>query len=207
MKVRRKSDQSEWMPVSVGTIMSSRHLEVVMNGPAIGLGRSIRRAFRAFTVGWFVSSVLGNCIPVSAAPQSAEHGSSARDLIQEGEALVRQGRLAEAEAVLDGAESLSPTDVEMLTLLDKIKGRLDQFPEAVTLFQRVIQLSPNSAEGYVNLATAHLNRGRILDDLRREREAAAEFALARRFAPNDLDVYYYWSLVEHAEGNCKKHFH
>ena len=202
-----------------------------MNGPAIGLSRSIRRAFSVFMVGWFVSSVLGNCIPVSAAQQSAEHGSSARDLFQEGEALVRQGRLAEAGAVLDRAESLSPTDVEMLTLLGKIKGRLGQFPEAVTLFQWVIQLSPNSAEAHINLAiafsdagalpkaledtsrslvidpnlaTAHLNRGRILDDLRREREAAAEFAVARRFAPNDPDVYYYWSFVEHAEGHFAK---
>jgi tetratricopeptide (TPR) repeat protein len=132
---------------------------------------------------------------------------------------------------LDRAESLSPTDVEVLTLLGKIKGRLGQFPEAVTLFQRVIQLSPNSAEAHVNLAIAfydagalpkaleetsralvidpnleiaHLNRGRILDDLRREPEAAAEFAAARRLTPNDPDVYYYWSFVERAEGHFVK---
>ena len=52
--------------------------------------------------------------------------------------------------------------------------------------------------------TAHLNRGRILDDLHREPEAAAEFAAARRLNPNDFDVYYYWSFVEHAEGNLAK---
>jgi len=141
--------------------------------------------------------------------------------------LVEQGRLAEAESALDKAANLSPKDSSVLTLLGKVKGRLGQFPEAIALFQRVIQLHPNSAEAHVNLAiafsdagvlpkaleettkalaidpnlaSAHLNRARILDDLKREREAAAEFAVARKLSPSDPDVYYYWSFVEHAAG-------
>lgn len=202
-----------------------------MNGPAFEQNRGGGGPRRVAFTAWLVPSVLSVSFLVSAVSQSGAHISSAKDLLEEGETLVRQGRLAEAEAVMDRAETLSPTDVDVLTLLGKIKGRLGQYPEAVTLFQRVIHLSPKSAEAHINLAialsdagalpkaleetskalaidpnlaTAHLNRGRILDDLHREPEAAAEFAAARRLNPNDFDVYYYWSFVEHAEGNLAK---
>lgn len=172
--------------------------------------------------------ILGLCSLASAVPASDLHGSSGNELFDQGQTLVQQGRLAEAEAALDRAESISPNDSRILTLLGKVKGRLGQFPEATALFQRVIQLSPHSADAHVNLAivlsdsgalpsaleetgkaiaidpnlaSAHLTRARVLDDLKRWPEAKAEFAVACRLAPDDPDGYFYWSLVEREERN------
>ena len=43
----------------------------------------------------------------------------------------------------------------------------------------------------LGLAIAHLNRARILDDMRRDREAGDEFALAARLAPGNPGCYFY----------------
>jgi tetratricopeptide (TPR) repeat protein len=54
------------------------------------------------------------------------------------------------------------------------------------------------------LAIAHLNRARILDDMKQDREAGDEFALAARLAPGNPDCYFYWSFAERAQGNFAK---
>lgn len=175
-----------------------------------------------------VLCILGLWSLVFAVSASGLHDSSADELFAHGQTLVQQGRLAEAEVTLDRAESISPNDSRILTLLGKVKGRLGQFPEAKALFQRVIELSPQSADAHVNLAivlsdsgalpnaleetgkaiaidpnlaAAHLTRARVLDDLKMWPEAEAEFALACRLAPDDPDGYFYWSLVEREERN------
>jgi len=136
--------------------------------------------------------------------------------------LASQGRLAEAEIPLAQAAALAPTNLEILTFLGKVQGRLRQYPEAVTDFQRIIQLQPNSSENHLNLAialadadqldaalaethtaitlaptsaAAHLNRARLLDDLHRINEADAEFRIASRLAPENPDTVFYWALL------------
>jgi tetratricopeptide (TPR) repeat protein len=145
--------------------------------------------------------------------------------------LIREGRLAEAEVFLQKAVQASPEDVSLLTLLGKIKGRMREYPDAIAIFQRVIQLSQKSADAHVDLAiaysdagafpkaldetskalaidphsaAAHLNRGRILDDLKRGQDADAEFAQACQLAPGNPDGYFYWSFVERGQGNFAK---
>jgi tetratricopeptide (TPR) repeat protein len=49
-----------------------------------------------------------------------------------------------------------------------------------------------------------LNRARILSDMKEDREAGDEFALAARLAPVNPDCYFYWSLAERAQGNFTK---
>jgi tetratricopeptide (TPR) repeat protein len=147
-------------------------------------------------------------------------------LLEEGRKLLRAGRLAEAELVLDRAEKLAPSDSVILTLDAKVKGRLGEYDRAVALLKRVTQLTPRSAQGHVDLAIAladssdlnsaleetakaisltptlaiaHLNRARLLSDLNRDREAHDEFALAARLAPNNPDCYFYWSYAERAQ--------
>jgi tetratricopeptide (TPR) repeat protein len=46
---------------------------------------------------------------------------------------------------------------------------------------------------------AHLNRARILADLHRNTEAAEEFAISRKLAPDNPDVFFYWALLEREE--------
>ena len=167
---------------------------------------------------------------VSGLAQSSQNDSF-NDVLRLGQDLAKQGRLAEAEVALEKAGRLSPQDTQVMTLLGKVKGRLSEFPAAIVLFQRVVDLKPKSADAHLNLAivysdagelahaleetsmvlaidpnlaAAHFNRARILDDLKREKEAGAEFAKACGLTPNDADCFFYWSFVERAEGNFAK---
>jgi len=161
----------------------------------------------------------------------AEPAATSGELLEQGRRLLEAGKLAEAELVLDRAEKLAPSDLAILTLDAKVKGRLGEYSSAVTLFKRVIQLTPKSAQAHVDLAialadsgdlesalaetataipiapglaVAHLNRARILDDMKQDREAGEEFALAARLAPGNPDCYFYWSFAEREQGNFTK---
>jgi tetratricopeptide (TPR) repeat protein len=168
---------------------------------------------------------------VSAAAQTPPAPAAADESVRSAQALLAQGRLAEAEVELEKARALSPNDTQLLTLLAKLEGRLGKPQEAIALLQRVAKLKPRSAEAHLDLAIvysdagmleqglqetakalaldphlapAHLNRARILDDLKREPEARAEFTTACRLLPNDSDCFFYWSFAEHALGDFAK---
>ena len=100
----------------------------------------------------FAASLVAVC-PAQTHGQSADP-AKARQLILEGQELASQGRLAEAETVLVQAESSNPHDVELLTLLAKVKGRLGQPEEAAAIFRRIVQLRPKVAENQLYLAIA-----------------------------------------------------
>jgi tetratricopeptide (TPR) repeat protein len=166
---------------------------------------------------------------ICAAAQRATPSSS--ELLDQGRKLLKAGKLAEAELVLDRAEKLAPSDPVILDLDAKVKGRLGEYASAVALLQRVIRVTPQSAQAHVDLAIAladsgdlnnaltetataisiapalaiaHLNRARILRDMNQDREAGSEFALAARLAPSNPDCYFYWALGERAQGNFTK---
>jgi tetratricopeptide (TPR) repeat protein len=176
-------------------------------------------------------SVLCLGLLASGVAQSNQTFSAANEPLSSGQALLMQGRIAEAEVELEKARSLSPNDCQLLMLLAKVKGRLGKSQEAIALFQRVAELRPKSAEAHLDLAIvysdagmlaqgleetskalaldphlapAQLNRARILDDLHREQEARAEFTTACRLLPNDSDCFFYWSFVERALGDFAK---
>ena len=162
---------------------------------------------------------------------AAETAPTSSELLEQGRKLLEAGKLAEAELVLDRAEKLAPSDPLILTLDAKVKGRLGEYSTAVALLKRVIRLTPQSAQADVDLAIAladsgdlnsalaetataisiapalaiaHLNRARILSDMKEDREAGDEFALAARLDPVNPDCYFYWSLAERAQGNFTK---
>jgi tetratricopeptide (TPR) repeat protein len=155
----------------------------------------------------------------------------ARQLLLDGQELASQGRIAEAETPLLQAASLSPKEIDVLTLLAKVQGRLGEHAEAVALFRRVVAMRPRVAENHLNLAIAladsgqlpaalaetsaalalaprsasvHLNRARILADLHRNQEAQSEFALASKLDPENPETLYYWALLEHDEAHLAK---
>jgi tetratricopeptide (TPR) repeat protein len=162
----------------------------------------------------------------------AQQGASlSSGLLDQGRKLLEEGKLAEAELVLDRAEKLAPSDSVILTLDAKVKGRLGEYASAVALLKRVIGLIPQSAPAHVDLAIAladsgdlnsalaetataisiapalaiaHLNRARILSDMNQDGEARDEFALAARLDPGNPDCYFYWSFGERAQGNFTK---
>jgi tetratricopeptide (TPR) repeat protein len=162
---------------------------------------------------------------------AAEPTPTSKGLLEQGNKLLEAGKLAEAELVLDRAEKLAPSDSVILTLDAEVKGRLGEYSSAVALLERVIRLTPKSAQAHVNLAIAladsndldnalaetttaisiapglgiaHLNRARILYDLRQDQKADDEFALAARLTPGNPDCYYFWSLSQRAQRNFAK---
>jgi tetratricopeptide (TPR) repeat protein len=203
-----------------------------MNGVTCNKGAPIaRRLRRTRHAGWLAAFLFASHSLCCGAAQAGAQAPSVHELFEHGQTLAREGRLAESEVLLEKAANLSPDDRAILTLLAKVKSRLSEFPSAISLFQRVIALNPQSAEAHVDLAialsdsgdlpkaleetaralaidprlpSAHLNRARILDDLRREPEAEEEFSIARKLAPNDPEVCYYWSFVERAMGHFDK---
>ena len=160
-------------------------------------------------------------------------GASAQSstFLKRGLHLAEHGELAQAEAELEQARALTPDDVEVLTALAKVKGRIGELPAAIVIFRQVVADIPSSADAHLNLAiamadnsdfsnaldestkaielspdlaSAHQNRARILADLHRLDEARLEFARASQLAPANPDCFYYWALVEKDSGNLNK---
>jgi tetratricopeptide (TPR) repeat protein len=153
------------------------------------------------------------------------------ELLEQGRKLLEAGKLAEAELVLDRAERLAPSDPVILALDARVKGRLGEYNTSVALLRRLIQLTPQSAQAHVDLAIAladsgdltgalsetataisiaphlaiaHLNRARILSDLKQDGAADDEFLYATRLAPGNPACYFYWAFAEQAQGNIPK---
>ena len=74
-------------------------------------------------------------------------GSDFSELLDQGRKLLDEGKLAEAELVLDRAEKLAPSDSVILTLDARVKGRLGESSNAVALLKRVIRLTPGVRSG------------------------------------------------------------
>jgi tetratricopeptide (TPR) repeat protein len=188
-------------------------------------GKNIRS--RAFALMFLCCALYFGSIFVTV----AQVAPTSSELLEQGRKLLEAGRLAEAELALDRAEKLAPADPVVLILDAKVKGRLGEYSSAVDLLKRVIRVTPKSAQAHVDLAIAladsgdldsalaetgtaisiapslaiaHLNRARILSDMKKDREADDEFAFAARLTPGDPDCYFYWSFSERAQGNFTK---
>src|SRR5580704_12383341 len=105
---------------------------------------------RAFAL--MVACSVLNLGPILA--NAAETAQTSRELLEQGQKLLEAGKLAEAELVLDPAEKLAPSDPVILTLDAQVKGRLGEYSSAVLLLERVIRLTPESAQAHVDLAIA-----------------------------------------------------
>jgi len=193
--------------------------------------RQVRATLRSWLVSFALLGSLG-AMPMRALALQGDSATAETDaLLVRARDLAAEGKLAEAEIALNKAKGLSPARVDVLTLLGKVEGRMAEYPQAVTVLRRVVELQPRSPEGHLNLAIAladdkkldaaldetaaaialaphsaisHLTRARILDDLHRPKEAEAEFSLVSKLAPNNADCLYYWSLVEREEGDLPK---
>ncbi len=95
--------------------------------------------------------------------------------LQEGLALHRQGRLAEAKLIYERVLQQDPGNFNALNLLGAIALDSRAFENAADLIRRAIAVNPNAE-------AAHNNLGLALINLRRPQEALASFdtAIARR---------------------------
>ena len=147
-------------------------------------------------------------------------------LLQQGRALVSQGRLAEAEAPLEQAVASAPDDAGTLTLLAELKARLGENKAAVPLFRKAASLQPRSAKAHLNLAIAladagdttaalvevkqailldpadlraRLNLARFLADSGEHDQARLAFQHAAKIDPSDADVNFWWASFEKSD--------
>ena len=90
----------------------------------------------------FVTSALLASLGTMSIQASAQHVAQAapetNTLLVQARTLVAQGKLAEAQILLNQAHDLSPERVDVLTLLGKVDGRLGDYPQAVQVFHHVV---------------------------------------------------------------------
>lgn len=185
----------------------------------------------ALALGTVLFGLLASSSAQTALRDSSENHGEAIEMLSRGKSLASEGRLAEAEGPLVEAAKLAPDDLEILTNLAKVQGRIGKSAEAIQLFRKTTHLYPQMADPHLNLGialadagqleaalketttavslapnmpSAHINRGRVLDDLHRVDEARREFSIAYRLAPTNPDCLFYSSLVERESGNIVK---
>ncbi len=116
-----------------------------------------------------------SCWCAFAARQSAAKSSPSVD------ALISRGDLEGAERAVWSALTNNPNDVHALTLLGRIRGLQQRFPEAETLFRRASEIDPESVAAQSGLARAMAFQGK--------RDAAIEaYQRAQTLAPNDPEL-------------------
>lgn len=197
--------------------------------------KMFRQKLRFNSIGFGLCTLLlaASHVPVLclAQTQTAADKKSAADFLSQGLDLAAAGQLAQAEVVLEKAQTLAPKNTEVLTALAKAKARIGERQAATELFREVTAILPASADAHLDLAIAladqadlkgalrevtsaveltpnrglaHLNRARILSDLNRRPEAEAEFTTACKLSPSNPDCFFYWALLERQMGNFAK---
>jgi tetratricopeptide (TPR) repeat protein len=115
----------------------------------------------------------------AAGPAPAATGQGAGGDAQRGLTLFRQGRLIDAEPILEAALRAAPEDRRLQEALGSIYALTDRPGEAETLLRRATEGTPSSFGAWFHL-------GRALADTGREEEALLAVREARRRDPRPL---------------------
>jgi predicted O-linked N-acetylglucosamine transferase (SPINDLY family) len=155
--------------------------------------------------------------PYTGGKRSPHASTQLTDLVMQGFALHRQGRLEEAQAIYQRVLEKNPRDFDALHMLGLIAARLKNPSRAVELIGKAIAVNPLSAAAHSNLgaslkalqrldaavasyqraiqlepntAEAHSNLGNALRELRRVHEALACYDRAIALKPDYADAFY-----------------
>jgi tetratricopeptide (TPR) repeat protein len=153
-------------------------------------------------------------------------GQTSESPLKTAQALLAEGRLAEAEAPLSQAAASAPGDAQILTLLAELKARLGETQEAVPLFRSAATLQPHSAKAHLNLGIAladtgdvsgalaevklaiqldpadlraRLNLARFLADTGHPSQTRLAFQQAAKLDPSNAEVNFFWASFEKSE--------
>lgn len=75
----------------------------------------------------------------------------------------KQNDLVKAESYLSRSFQLSPNDPETLRLLGVMNGIKGEHKEAIKYFEKVVNIDPKNAGGYLNLSLAYKNTGDMIN--------------------------------------------
>ena len=107
----------------------------------------------------------------------------AKAFVNLGLEMASQGDLPGAEQQIQQALKLVPDDTGVLTAFGMVEGKMNHHQESIRAFRRVVQQSPDSADGHLNLGIALADRYDLVGALK-------EFSEAIRLAPGDATPYY-----------------
>jgi tetratricopeptide (TPR) repeat protein len=114
-------------------------------------------------------------------PASPQFLATLGRTIEEGVALQRQGRLAEAEKVYTRILKTLPDQFETLQLLAELKMQRGKPGEAFRHMSAAVAARPSSADARIHL-------GHVLRAMKREADALASFDEAQRLDPANVDA-------------------
>jgi tetratricopeptide (TPR) repeat protein len=114
-------------------------------------------------------------------PASQQFLASLGRTIQEGVALQRQGKLAEAEKIYTRILKVLPDQFDTLQLLAELKVQRGKPGEAFRLMAAAVKARPNSAD-------AHIHLGHVLRALKRDADALASYDKALALEPQNIDA-------------------
>jgi Flp pilus assembly protein TadD len=114
-----------------------------------------------------------------------------------GNALLRLGKLPEADRAFRKALSLDPNYAAALSNAGLLRLKDGRPSEAATYFARAAALEPRNPAPRVNLAISHARRGAVA-------EAEETLAAARRAFPSNPDVLYHLGTVYERAGDIEK---
>src|SRR3984957_3489343 len=114
-------------------------------------------------------------------PASQQFLASLGRTIEEGVALQRQGKLAEAEKIYTRILKVLPDQFDTLQLLAELKVQRGKPGEAFRLMAAAVKARPNSAD-------AHIHLGHVLRALKRDADALASYDKALALDPQNIDA-------------------
>ena len=110
-----------------------------------------------------------------------------------GDALLQEGRLAEAMAYYREAVRARPDYIEARNNLGGVLARLGRVPEAIAQFEAGLRFRPGDAKLHYNLANALADAGRLP-------EAVGEYQRALQLRPGYAGAHYHLGLALRALG-------
>ena len=139
--------------------------------------------------------VISSCLGAPARQQPASNRTEPRQssrqaspLLTDAEALLREGRIADAKSKIQEELQRNPTNAEVYDLLGVVCVNEKDFPAALEAFQHALKLSPNSVRTRNNIANVYVAQGKL--DL-----AEQELRTVLRVAPANRDANYNLGLV------------
>ena len=114
------------------------------------------------------------------APAQAQAGAGAPDLLLRGEALLNEGKLPEALAVLREAVAAAPQSSTAYQRLGGAQLMSQDYADSVESFQHAISLDATNAAAFVGMGMAYLHTGRF-------GQARAAMVEAKRLDPSKQD--------------------
>ena len=110
-----------------------------------------------------------------------------------GDAYTQTKELAKAEDAYRKAVDMDPSEVTHYRGLGQTLMSEEKYPEALTIYKKLIELMPDDADNY-------LRQAQIYREMHEMDKAEDSLVKARQYAPGSLEVLYNQALLYEAEG-------